>query len=269
MASKALHTILFILVMLLPGVGTAADSPTVHDIYLAAQAGKLDQAQAMVEQVLAQHPKSGKAHYVAAEIYVKEGKLAQARQELQTAEQLEPGLPFAKPQAVANLKQQIAGVTHTALVAKAAAPGQSTGFPWGLFLLLLAAIAIIALVVRAMMARNAPQVIPAYPNASMGGQPYGGGYAPMAPQGGSGLGSSIVGGLATGAALGAGMVAGEALAHHFIDGDRQEPNLSPLPQESWTSASNDMGGQDFGITDNTSWDDSSGLADLSGSDDWS
>ena len=71
-------------------------------------------------------------------------------------------------------------------------------------------------------------------------------------------------GLATGAAVGAGMVAGEALMHHFTDG---EHNSNGVINEAQANNSfinqNDMGGSDFGIQDNSSWDDNSG------GDDWS
>jgi len=258
---------IYILGLIVSCASWAADAPTVHDVYLAAQSGRFTQAQGMVEQVIAEHPKSSKAHYVAAEIYAKEGKIILAKNELQTAEQLEPGLPYAKPQAVGNLKQVIGYSNGASFSANSSNP--SSSFPWGMFFLLLAAIAVITMIVRAIAARNAPQVITNYPSAGMAGQPYQGGpYTPM-PQSGGGLGSSIVGGLATGAALGAGMVAGEALVHHFMDGSRSEQNPTPQSQDSWVTSSNDMGGQDFGIADNSSWDDNAGIADISGGDDWS
>ena len=52
----------------------------IHD---AATSGHLDQAQQMITQVFANtHPSSGKAHYVQAEIYAKEGNIPMARAEL-------------------------------------------------------------------------------------------------------------------------------------------------------------------------------------------
>jgi len=50
-----------------PALADPATDPTVHQIYEAAQAGHFDQAQQMLDQVLRDHPKSGKAHYVVAE----------------------------------------------------------------------------------------------------------------------------------------------------------------------------------------------------------
>ena len=80
-----------------------------------------------------------------------------------------------------------------------------------------------------------------------------------------------MGGLATGAAVGVGMVAGEALAHRFMDGGGSDPgNLAPVANNRGNSS--DMGGTDFGLTDNSSWNDSSDVADIGadvGGGDWS
>lgn len=252
MKSKGFKAAVFILGMAVFGAALAAGTPSVDDIYQAARAGRLNDAQSMVEQVIAQHPDSAKAHFVAAEIYGREGKVALARNELQTAQRLQPGLPFANPQSVRKLQ------TALALPAPVQAQAASTrsSFSMGSLVLLLAAGFILLMVIRALMARNNPQ--PVYP----AGQPYPPGGAYPAPAGG-GLGSSILGGLATGAAVGAGMVAGEELAHHFLDGGGAQPG----------NVNSDMGGTDFGIADAGSWDDSSSAADFSssdlGGDDWS
>ena len=210
---------------------------------------------------------------MAAEIYAKEGQLALAKNELKTAEQLEPGLPYAKAQAVTKLEQSIGAASGAPISYSETQPTQAS-FPWGLLLLLIGVIAVIGFIVRAISARNAPHVISggsSPTNAGMGvQQPYPNSPYPYAPpQPGGGLGSSIMGGLATGAAVGAGMVAGEALMHHFTDSGHAEANTTVPPQQgAWSSTSNDMGGQDFGIADNSSWDDSSDMADVGGND-WS
>ncbi len=74
-----------------PSFAQAAD-PTMNQVYEAAAAGHLDQAQQMITQVLEHHPNSAKAHYVQAELFAKEGKTALARAELGSAERLNPGL---------------------------------------------------------------------------------------------------------------------------------------------------------------------------------
>ena len=49
----------------------AGPDPTPHEIYQAAQAGELGRAEQMLSQVLADHPRSGKAHWLAAEVYAR------------------------------------------------------------------------------------------------------------------------------------------------------------------------------------------------------
>jgi hypothetical protein len=78
--------------------------PSVHDIYEAKQAGHADRAKQMVNIVLQNHPGSSKAHYISAEIYASEGKIALGRSQFGAAERLDPTLSFAKAQAVQNLK---------------------------------------------------------------------------------------------------------------------------------------------------------------------
>jgi uncharacterized protein len=249
----------------------AAEDPTLHQVYEAAQAGKLDEAQSMMKQVLHDHPNSAKAHFVEAELLAKQNRLANADAELKTAERLAPGLPFAKPQAVQNLKSLLSSprITNSFAPTGFSSSGNSrSGISWGMLLIGVGVILVLVFFVRSRNRNNTT-----YP--SMNGSPqYGTGFAsqpyatngmatPMAQTGG-GIGSSIVGGLATGAAVGAGMVAGEALMHNFTDGNRQNYNLSPPVDSSWNTTPDNMGSADFGIADNSSWDDSS--SDVS--DDW-
>jgi hypothetical protein len=108
---------------------------------------------------------------------------------------------------------------------------------------------------------------PAYPSGPAGGVPQGYGAPSMAPAAGPGLGSQLMGGLATGAAVGAGVVAGEALMHHFMDGNKATPtsdrafsSYDSIPDLPSTPL-NDMGGNDFGIADSSSWDDGGSSSD--------
>jgi hypothetical protein len=261
------------------GVAFADNSPTLNQVYAAAHAGKLEDAQRMMDIVLKEHPDSAKAHFVEAELLANQGQMGKAQAELQTAERLKPDLSFAKPQAVQDLKNRIWG---TQIINHAPANNLQTesgnSFPWGMLLLGVGAIAAIILIIRGMNSRNAQT----FPGSNQTGvqyrtaspvpmQPYGGGMAPIAPTGG-GIGSGIMGGLATGAAVGVGMVAGEALAHHFMDGSHNNNSSIAPVADTWGNNSNDLGGTDFGIADNSSWSDSSSIAD-NGSDvggsDWS
>src|SRR3977135_3465538 len=79
-----------------PSFAQAAD-PTMKQVYEAAAAGHLDQAQQMITQVLAHYPNSAKAHYVQAELYAKEGKTSLARAELGSADRINPGLTEFTP----------------------------------------------------------------------------------------------------------------------------------------------------------------------------
>jgi hypothetical protein len=262
------------------GAGAAfAESPTLHGVYQAAQAGKLNEAQAMMVQVLQDHPDSGKAHFVESELLVKQGRIAAARSELATAERLAPGLSFAKPEAARSLKARLGEGTANdpsglsslaASVPAAAAMGAAAGgIPWNLVILGGGVVLFIALLSRLRSRRNPPAVASGAGGgyASAPGAPgYGG--APMAPASG-GMGSGILGGLATGAAMGAGIVAGEALMHRLTDSPRtgavSSDALLPTAPEP---APYDMGGSDFGVADGGSWDDGGGLSDSVSGDDW-
>jgi hypothetical protein len=100
------------------------------------------------------------------------------------------------------------------------------------------------------------------------GPGYGGpGYGGYPPQGGGG--SGILGTLATGAAAGAGFAAGERLIDGMFGGhDRERIVEREVPAQRWDDDSNvnqDMGGNDFGISDAGSWDDGGSSG---GGDDW-
>ena len=92
-----------------PAAAVAATDPdpTIQQIYYTARTGHIARAQAMIEQVLRDHPHSAKAHYVAAELYAKQANWPQARRELAQAEQIDPALSFAEPQASDALKGAI------------------------------------------------------------------------------------------------------------------------------------------------------------------
>lgn len=277
------------------GAAYAEEGPTLDQVYKAAQSGRLDEAQKMMSTVLAAHPNSAKAHFVEAELLVKQGQLSQAENELATAERLKPGLPFANAQAVQDLKSRIAASHRVDQSNPSSVANYQTqpanSFPWGMLLLGIAACTVIFLIMRAKMARSQAVNSGNYPQTVASTGPYGNGMGPagggmgqggmgqggmgggmaqggMAPAGG-GMAGGIMGGLATGAAVGVGIVAGQALAHHFMDSGH---NAAP-PTDSFASnnmAPNNMGGSDFGISDTGSWDDSSNIASSDdGGSDWS
>ena len=249
----------------------AADA-TVEQVYQAARAGHLDQAQQLMDQVLKDHPSSAKAHFVEAELSAKAGNFGRGRTELATAQRLDPSGAFAKPEALAALQRELAGNSgatrgptgyYPAAPRPAVVERRPSGFPWPIILLVVAGVVI----AWALLSRRNPRQYPQYPGSvppPPGGYP-GGGYGPAGygpggygPPGGGGMGSGIVGGLASGLAIGAGVAAGEELVHHFTDrdGNRVEapPGYVPPPPDE----NSNMGGNDFGVTGGDSWDDNSG-----------
>ena len=260
MSAKSILSALILTVAASLAVAAWAAEPTLSQVYQAAESGNLAVAQRMMNEVLLAHPDSAKAHYVEAELLAKQGRMAGAQAELSTAERLEPGLPFAKPQAVAALRREIAspnGILGPA--AERVGPSGGGGMSW----LTLAGVALVAIIVVAFLAmrRRTSTPFPAagpsgyFPAAS--GQP--GNVPPAAPiaPGGGGMGSGLLGSLATGAAIGGGIVAGEALANRLFGGHTSgeaaaagRANEATLPD---TNA--DLGGNDFGVADSGSWDD--------------
>jgi hypothetical protein len=262
----------------------AAD-PSMNEVYKAAESGNFAQADAMMKQVLSDHPNSGKAHFVNAELLAKEGRLEAARDELQIAEKLSPGLSFAKPEALSGLKARlsapppaVAQNNNYVPSNERVASSSSSFLPW---IIGFAALAFIFFVYR-MFARPQQVYMPQPQYGGMGPTPMGGGmpmgqpYGPAPMGGGGGMGSGIMGGLVTGAAVGAGMVAGEALMHNVLGehGNSNQggfaPNNNSFQDNGYPTQSGgnyNMGGDNFGVQDSGSWDDSSGGGG-GGSDDW-
>ena len=283
---------LFATVMLLAAVVLGAPSfaaePSLHEVYQTANAGKLDEARQMMREVLAAHPNSGKAHYVEAELLARQGQVKQAATELATAEKLSPGLSFASAESVSSLRHAIdrgAAKTTSSSFSSLAPMTNGNGFPWGMMLTGLGLVAFIIWAARFMTARNNQSSAGAVragagsyaPSATSpvaygaAGQGYGAPGAAPAPAAGPGFGSQMLGGLATGVAVGAGVAAGEALMHRVLDGRKSSSGFSDLSYADGGRgsspsgiSSDDLGGNDFGISDSASWDD----AGSGGDDDW-
>jgi uncharacterized protein len=250
----------------------AAD-PSSDQIYQTLRSGNVAAAQQMIAQVLRDHPQSGKAHYVAAEVDARAGNYGLARQELQTAESLEPGLPFANPRSVRELQQQLGEAPVGMLARQTVRPHHSSRL--GLFLILIGAAVVLWLVLRRRAAAMGYQQYPGqYPGSAPPGVPPGGygpgGYGPGGYPGGymPGGGSGIMGSVASGLALGAGVAAGEELVEHMIGG-RSTPGtggfVPPAEAGQMPDPNADMGGNDFGLNDPGSWDDGGGSG---GGGDW-
>lgn len=282
----------------------AQSEPTLKQVYDEAQAGRVEQAQVMMQQVLVAHPGSGKAHFVQAELYARQGKASLAREALATAEKLTPGLAFAKPEAVSALRAQLSAKSNTSSnlgassnrAAPMAAPvAPASSFPWGIVLALGGgAIALFIYMQRKKQTPGMTMPQSAYANQApmqgglsgqqgfgMGNQAVNNGYGQ--PQGngmnngygqpqGNGMGGRIMGGLATGLAVGAGVMAAQAIGKSLMGNDTpadaQPGHASNGGQEN-LAGNNDMGGQNFGLNDTSSWDDnSSSMASSDGGGDW-
>ena len=294
------------------GYGMAAMAqaePTLNQVYEAAQAGRLEQAQVMMQQVLVAHPGSAKAHFVQAELLARQGQMSRARESLATAEKLAPGLPFAKPASVQNLRTQLTAkqaapaTTSPALHAAApmmAPPAPSSPFPWGLALLLGGAAIGLGIYMLRKKSINPPATSPVFSNAQQpayapagamqggglggpqnfgmgnpGAQPYGQpayGQQPYGQPAGSGLGGRVMGGLATGLAVGAGVMAAQAIGKSLM-GNNEPPQPHQLDNAANNdyvplNSNNDLGGQNFGVNDTSSWDDGNAIASSGDGGDW-
>jgi hypothetical protein len=248
----------------------AGPDPTPHQIYQAAEAGQLGQAEQMLDQVLADHPRSGEAHWVAAEIYARAGDFARARAELATAQTLEPGLPFVKKRAdIGELEAQLSQGRIVQQAPNAPYGARRSGVPWGLILIAVSIVWIVSSIARRrrQLAGGYPQY-PGQPGQPYPGQPMGmpPGGVPMggAPYGyGPGPGSGLMGSIGTGLAVGAGVAAGEALVGRVLGGGQGGGVIPPANAEEIgpPPANGDMGGPDFGVSGD-SWDGGGGGGDF-------
>lgn len=126
-----------------------------HQVYLAAEAGKFNEAQSMMDKVLRDHPNSAKAHFVEAELLAKQGLLSNAGIELSTAERLQPGLPFAKPEAVAHLKSRISSAPNVAVQPTTGVQSMPSAVnDWMPWILLILGIGLVILLIGYMSRRN-------------------------------------------------------------------------------------------------------------------
>ena len=283
---------LAIALLLCAGLAMAQSGPTMNQVYEAAKAGKYEQAEMMMQQVLVAYPNSAKAHFVQAELLARQGKVARARESLGIAENLAPGLPFAKPEAVQALRTQLAArsvAPTTGSTAKstpsASMPGKEpSGFPWTMALVLGAGTVVLA--VFLLRRKRAPAFAPqgAYPrqepvNHGLGGpQSFGmggaggGAVAPGYGQpAGGGLGGRLMGGLATGLAVGAGVMAAQAIGKSLMGSETKPEAQAGNPASNGyepVASNNDMGGQDFGINGTGSWDDGNAVASSGDGGDW-
>jgi hypothetical protein len=284
---KRFPVLMALLLAVTAGTAMAAD-PTGDQIYQAVRAGNLEQAQQMVDQVLADHPKSAKAHFVAAEVAARRNNFGAARQELAKAESIDPALSGISQRSVNELRAQLAralplsSTTPTRVPApqpyQMIVPEQRHSSHFLGWLFLIGGIVVVWMIIRRATYRPYPGPIPGPgPMGPMGGPMMGGPVMGGPMMGGGpvmmGGGPGIMGSLASGLAVGAGVAAGEELVHHMLDGRGgvggpipSAGAAEPYPQD-YSNPNADMGGNDFGVSggDDSSWGDSGGGG---GGDDW-
>jgi hypothetical protein len=265
MVSRVLHSgsaamLAVMLACSAAGPALAADA-TIQQVYDTAKSGDTDGSLAMMAPVLKDHPGSAKAHYVEAELLARANRLGEARTELAKASSLDPGLAGISSHSVRELEAKLNATTAAGSIARVPhdeAPRQS-GISWGLIALIgLVLVFVLALLRR----RSAPQYAQPYGGPTGYTPGYGAGpgpgYGGMGYGGGASDGGGLLGGLARGAAIGAGFAVGEEVIEHMIGGERggerygggYTDNERPIDPDA------DMGGNDFGISDAGSWDDS-------------
>ena len=254
-----------------PVVAYAADA-SIDQVHAAAKAGDVPGALTMMDQVLKDHPKSARAHYMEAELLSRAHRAADARAELAKAEAIAPGLPFVSAHSQGELRAALGAGGAVAGGAVAPAPAaQRGGISFGMILFgALAIFGILAFLRR----RSANQY-----NPPMGQGGYPGGYGPgYGPQGGpmggygpgmgggmmgggmmgGGMGGGLMGGLATGVGMGAGLAVGEEVVGRlFGDHERRGEGGIGGAGGGWDQNADpnaDMGGDDFGISGG-GWDD--------------
>lgn len=188
----------FLLASLWASVCLALTAP--HDIGQAVAKGQLPQAEQMLREVIAEKPRSARAHYELAQVLAREGRPTEALQAIHTARELDPSLKFAqspeKFNAVAHaIGQQAAAKSAPAATDAAtkpatqapvlaatpaahAAPAAPAQPAWLWPALLTGGFALLVLWLwRRVQARPGLQPQPAGMGASMGS------YAPEAPRG--------------------------------------------------------------------------------------
>jgi tetratricopeptide (TPR) repeat protein len=136
-------------------LGGAQALPTVDEVQAAAQRGDYASAERMTREVVADRPDSAHAHYVLAEILVRERKFADATHHAQQARALDPELSFTDSAAFTAfervLQREHAADPQHAPATPAAPlppPARNSGMAMPVWLLIVVAIVVVWLVLR-------------------------------------------------------------------------------------------------------------------------
>lgn len=119
--------------LLMTAVVTAAAwaLPTVDQVQAEVAKGNYAAAEVMMRDVIAERPKSARAHYVLAEILAHNGRLDDARQEARRARELDPAIGFTSKPAFEEFERALArgGVPGAAPSTGHAARGSVSSVP--------------------------------------------------------------------------------------------------------------------------------------------
>lgn len=276
---------LLIALSLLVVTSLALALPAPKEIEAAVQAGQLQHAESMLREVIKEKPTSAKAHYELGQVLARLGRNGEARQELLSAQRIDPALKFAKdPQRFHDLLGKIPQGAAAASAASrplpmAAAPAAAppaASFPWGYLLLAGGFIFAVTMFLRRRQPAPAGMMPAGMQQGGMqqAGVPVAGGFgagpgygAPGygAPQQapGSGIGGAVLGGLA-------GMAAGYGLSKVLGGNENhasQQAAAAPAVDNGYVPITTppDYGSFDAGNGD--SWD-NAGADNGGGGDDW-
>ena len=251
--------------------------PSPKDIDAAVSAGKLEQAESMLREVISEKPQSAKAQYELGQVLARQARYTDAQIALNKAKELDPSLKFTNsPQKFSETletvarkvndskgSQQLNGIAPIAHSNSAATvSGSDTHFPLSYIWLGIGGLVILAFVLRRKAAGpsfspNASGAASYAPANSPVGNPQNypqPGYAPQQPMGsgiGSGIGGAVVGGLA-------GVAAGYALSK-ALEGDHHSNSISQNQDNAYVPIEKtpppNLGSFDSGTGND--WDDSS------------
>lgn len=87
--------------------GTAFAAPSVQQIEAAMSHGNWQEADAGLQQVLAAHPNSARAHYLYAQVLNREGQFEQALAQINQAKTLDPQVRFTSPSRFAQVQARL------------------------------------------------------------------------------------------------------------------------------------------------------------------
>lgn len=98
---------IFLLLPLLLFASLAQAVPTVDEVQSAVKAGRHEQAETMMREVVAAKPESAKAHYVLAELLAHNGRREEALKEVREARRIDPSIKFADPVKFARFEEML------------------------------------------------------------------------------------------------------------------------------------------------------------------